>query len=269
VVRNDGDGGANGVTAVFDLPDGLTDVTGVLVSSEDGTIHDATCVVIGRQLACTVGDLKPGESVSYRITGKATGEAGSQQTLTVNNLPTDQGASVEILDPPAPDLRVTKTVDGPKVAAPGDVLTYTLTFTNRGDGTAVVSYIDDLSGLLDDADLGEILAGTGLTVTRDANGRLLITGEVPPGQTVTVVYKATIKPDGQRGDDLVFEAAYPSDTPEADRPTLANPRCPDCTLITVRPAPAVTPPAGQVSTGGQVVKGWWTQLVERIAGLTS
>jgi hypothetical protein len=157
-----------------------------------------------------------------------------------------------------------------------------------GTGPAEVYYIDDVSGILDDATIANIVAGTGLTAVLDpATGRLIITGQVQPGQTITVTYMATVNPDGQRGDNVLFEAVYPGGTPISDQPTqgVSVAQCPACSTllvassdVVIQPEPVEGPSVSgsqsvpvssatavvtRASTGGQVVSGglWWPSLV--------
>ena len=74
------------------------------------------------------------------------------------------------------DLIVSKSVTPPSGTdvKPGQVLTYTLTFTNtHGTAPAPVAYTDTLMGTTDDAAVTttpKLAAGTGLTVTTDGTG---------------------------------------------------------------------------------------------------
>jgi uncharacterized repeat protein (TIGR01451 family) len=72
-VRNNGPDTAKDVTVVFNVPKGYEKYSGVLISS-GGTKAKAKCKI--GSLICTIGELKPGQVVTYRITGKAT-KAGS------------------------------------------------------------------------------------------------------------------------------------------------------------------------------------------------
>jgi uncharacterized repeat protein (TIGR01451 family) len=80
VVRNDGPGPATGVVVTFDIPDGLTDYSGVVVRYPDGTSRPADCVV--GSLTCTIGDLEPGQEVEYRIAGTVAADPGAQLVVT-------------------------------------------------------------------------------------------------------------------------------------------------------------------------------------------
>lgn len=80
VVGNNGPQPATNVIVRFPVPPGLTDPAGVLLSASNGTTPQAGCVI--DDIVCTVGDLDPGQQVTYRITGTAVASAGSIITLT-------------------------------------------------------------------------------------------------------------------------------------------------------------------------------------------
>ncbi|MFD5214162.1 GEVED domain-containing protein [Microbacterium sp. NPDC058345] len=113
-------------------------------------------------------------------------------------------AEVEIL---LPSVTPTKTSDPASGAAlqAGDVVTYTLSWTNDGQAAGPLDSTDDLSGVLDDAEItSDPVADRddiGLELDTDA-GTLRVTGELAVGETVTVTYRATIRPDGDRGDNI-------------------------------------------------------------------
>lgn len=119
----------------------------------------------------------------------------------------------------ASELVATKTAGpvGSEGVKAGDTLKYTLTFSNE-DGTAPVAidYVDDQSELLDDAErVGAVEASNGLTVAEAAE-TLTITGNIQPGETLTVTYEVKVKLDGQRGDDVLtnYLLVTGSDLPE-------------------------------------------------------
>ena len=101
----------------------------------------------------------------------------------------------------------------------GDEITYTLTFTNDGGAPATVDTTDDLSGVLDDADLiAGPTAQSGLTATRNGD-EIEISGTVPAGESRTVTYTVQVLPFGQQGDHVLGNAlACQPGAPEACEP---------------------------------------------------
>ncbi|MEX0427867.1 hypothetical protein AB3X52_09565 [Nocardioides sp. DS6] len=95
VVRNRGPEQATDVVVRFPVPSGLTKVSGLVLRSSDGTSPEAHCTIVmgrtalvgrpaqpARSLVCTVGDLAPGQQVTYRITGTVWGSAGRRIALS-------------------------------------------------------------------------------------------------------------------------------------------------------------------------------------------
>lgn len=221
------------VAAPATFTDDLSDVL-------DDATFDAGSITASRGTATLAGDtldwsgaLAAGQSatVTYTLTYQETG-----------NLVVDNSACIpsgEALDPsdacrtvhtPGSGLRQTKRVNprtGTSVVE-GQVLTYTLTFENVGPADATVDTVDDLSDVVDDADLvaGSITAGPGLVVTPNAAGdALAITGSVPTDETRTVTYRVRVRDFADQGDHVVTNAlaCQPGDPQPCDPTTTSNP----------------------------------------------
>lgn len=195
-----------------------------------------------------VGPLAAGESVTISYTVKYTAK-GDKILINSACVPVDltaQGApSCDFVSIPGADLTQWKSVtasSNPVVA--GTELSYTLFFKNSGQTAAAIDAIDDLTHVLDDADVKiEPTSAQSLTATR-TNERIAITGAVPVGKTYSVSYTAIVRPDGKRGDDIAANFLLQNDpitvpqTPEAPSECKpVNSHLPNCT---VTPIAAVT-----------------------------
>ncbi|MCL2735226.1 MAG: hypothetical protein FWD75_01170 [Propionibacteriaceae bacterium] len=250
-VVNTGPGTATGVTATIAVPAGVSSVTGLLASSSDATPRTTACTVAGATVTCPVGALAPGESVSYDLLGTVAGPAPATRTLTasVTHNETDPvtsnnqaQASLQVVATPSVPLATSKTVSpSDPVVTAGATLVYAVTITNPGSSPAVVDYMDDLTGILDDTTVSGVAATGGLSANLYATGDLIVTGTLAPGASGTVTYTATVKPDGQRGDSLLFNAVVAADTPPAQIPDPVNPPedCQSCTHTSVAGLSAV------------------------------
>ncbi|GAA1324210.1 hypothetical protein GCM10020360_14760 [Nonlabens tegetincola] len=233
--------------------DHVDDLTKVLDDADfvaDSIVAPAGWAVTGPtdNALAIAGPLAAGESaqVSYTVRVKPDGERGDEQLA---NFLFEEGT-----DPPTtcetgnenctthpvgkPALVVTKTSDpgsGTAVVS-GQSLTYTLTFDNsKGGAEAPVAHTDDLSGVLDDAELtaGPTVTPAGVLTGAIQDGRLAISGEVPAGTKATVSYAVKVKADGEREDNTLanFLLAGDDDPP---------PTCePGSELCTTHPAPGL------------------------------
>ncbi|GAA1507389.1 methionine-rich copper-binding protein CopC [Agromyces terreus] len=162
------------------------------------------------------GSLPPGTyTVTYAVT---VGPDGARGDDVLGNFLVETGEEPPTeCDPedlrctqnPVGSVTASKSVDpedGSSVVA-DDVLTYTLTFTSNGPGSADLDYTDLLAGVVDDAvlDAASVEADAGLTVTPAADSLRITGADLAPG-TYEVAYRVTVKPDGARGDDVLGNA---------------------------------------------------------------
>ncbi|GAA4429559.1 hypothetical protein GCM10023169_32050 [Georgenia halophila] len=228
------------------------------------------------------GELAPGEvvTISYDVT--YTGE-GDTELINVAFGPQCGVDDPECTTPPpAPDcdpadengvdpvtgepcgrvsipgalLDVTKDAEPDKgtTVLAGEEVTYTLTFTNSGTATAAVEgWTDDLTGVVDDARVvgGPTVSDPALSVTT-GDGGLGIDGTVPAGESYTVTYTVQVRPDGERGDDMLANFVLPPGV--TDPPAECADEDPLCTYHPVpvmSDSKAVDPVTGTTVQAGQ------------------
>src|SRR5690606_23756950 len=205
-----------------------------------------TATVTGQTLR-VVGRLAPGTevTVSYPVAVKADGERGDNLLATVlaptgADDPDCGDELVSCTEHPVPLLDTWKQVEADTTpVAAGTVLAYTLYFENTGRAPAVIDHVDLLDHVTDDADVtSEPQADEHLAVTRDGD-RIAVTGAVPAGEVRTVTYAVTVRPDGERGDDLAAnyllenDADTPPTAPEEPGCAPESPGRPECTLTPI------------------------------------
>ncbi|MGW9113293.1 DUF7927 domain-containing protein [Microbacterium sp. NPDC055683] len=217
-----------------DLSDVLDDAT---LDEANVTASTGVATVDGDELSWAGAlDANDSATITYTVTYTAAGNTELNNLACVPASEVAAGAEpCDTVSIPGARLDSWKSVaasDDPVVA--GSVLTYTLHFENTGTAAATVSEIDHLVHVLDDADVtSEPVADAGLTAVRSGD-EIAITGEVPAGETLTVTYTLTVKPDGERGDDIAANFLL---APEEEPP--ATPECtddserPDCTTTPI------------------------------------
>ena len=153
-----------------------------------------------------------------------------------------------------PNWSVTKTADPASgtAVAPGDDVTYTLTFTNTGQ-VAISGQIvtDDLSDVLDDAELMADLPA-GLTIT-DQTLRWAVP-EVAVGGSATVSYSVTVQDDAWG--ETLRNHVTPTSPGCVDDPATPDDECGTSTENPVpdwRVAKTSDPASGTAVTPGQTV----------------
>ncbi|SEE17369.1 LPXTG cell wall anchor domain-containing protein [Ruania alba] len=236
-VTNDGPG-AYTADSPATLTDDLEDVLDAATFNNDATATTGE-VSYDEPTLSWQGALEAGASATITYSVTYTGEA-DQNLRNLACVPESETApdeaSCDAVQIPGAGLTAWKQVDSSdEPAVAGSVLTYTLFFANDGEATATVDHIDDLAHVSDDADItSEPTSTDGLLVSRDGN-QIAITGDVPAGQTRTATYQVTVKPDGQRGDDIAANFLLvndPDNPPTPPEEPVCNPtdtEFPDCT----------------------------------------
>jgi hypothetical protein len=207
--------------------------------------------------AHVTGTLQPGQTVvvtyQLKVSDPDTGDGVAANFLLYPKDPPPTKPDCAPTDTQEPDctsnpigsLKVSKTADpasGTEVH-PGDTITYTLHFTNVGQGAVPVDEVDHLAGVLDDADVVSQprASSDALSVSAISDKRFEVTGSLAAGQTVTVTYQVKTKPYDQQGDhDLGNFLDPPGVTPPSDCVT-GDPMCTDH---------RVPPPASSAADGG-------------------
>lgn len=205
----------------------VDDLTGVL---DDATFNDDADVTRG-QLSYTApalnwsGPLTVGQSatITYSVTVTNDGDHALSNTAQAVCTPPEICDPVNVITllPHVVPSKSSDPATGTAVNA-GQVLTYTLSFTNDGQAAGPVDSTDNLAGVLDDAAVTSEPVSSVPAVTAVRTGdQIRTTGQIQPGQTVTVTYQVTINPDGERGNNVARNVLTP-DVP----PCLVAADCP-------------------------------------------
>lgn len=203
-------------TASDDLSDVIDDAT----FNDDASATAGSVDYVEPTLTWS-GPLSAGESVNITYTVTVTND-GNHELVNIACVPAPgEDDNCEIVEIPLPRVSASKTSDpepGADVTA-GDVITYALSWTNDGQAPGVVDATDDLSEVLDDADITSepVADSDAVTVTRTEDA-LRVVGPIEPGQTVTVTYEVTVGADGERGDNQLENVLVPDEDCADDCP---------------------------------------------------
>jgi len=135
---------------------------------------------------------------------------GNHDLLDTYLLFGDPALRVNALDT---DLQVTKTVEPAGEVRPGDLLTYTLTFTNAGPATAFhVILTDTIPDLLSDP---VVVYASPNVITHTAGITFAWTiVDLLPGDGGVIQVRATVDPAAQTGDTIVNQAQITTTIPD-------------------------------------------------------
>lgn len=219
------------------------------------------------QCAFTVASLAAGASESRECTagpaalGTTVNEAFVNVTPPVGEALTGSDpAGIVVPLPPS----VTKTAD-PATGTPalaGDRITYTVTISEPEDSPAPFlspSFVDDLSGVLDDAVIDEdsitvtssAADGEPGTAVLDGNALRWSADRIFPGETITITYAVTVKDYDEVGDHRLRNVVTPGTDIECDVCSTDHP-VPGI-RFTKSAAPATVTPGGTVTYTVDVV----------------
>lgn len=200
-------------SAVDDLSGVLDDAT----YQNDATASSGSVSYASPTLTWT-GALAVGSTATFTYTVKVT-SAGNHELRNTASIPPglcpaggpECSDTIITLLPHVVAAKSSDPASGTAAAA-GDVITYTLTYTNDGLAPGVVDSTDDLTDVLDDATItaGAIISSPNVSIAVTGN-TMRVTGPIGVGETVTVTYGVTVKPDGQRRNDLVGNVLIPDD----------------------------------------------------------
>ncbi|MDT4902582.1 MAG: hypothetical protein QOH52_598, partial [Pseudonocardiales bacterium] len=256
VVTNDGGTdytAQNPASITDDISDVLDDAT---YNGDAAATVPGTPAVVGSQLSWS-GALAANQSVTvtYSVTYTGNGNTVMVNTACVPKQGTDPNC--DTVSVPAALITPSKSVnpaDGSTVVA-GQVLTYTLTFANSGQGAGDINYTDDLSKVLDDATItnGPTASNPALTIGAVTNGSFQITGIVPATTTYTVTVQVTVKPDGQRGDNRLDNFLVPTGTTPPAECAADDSMCTHNPVPEIVPTKSVDPASGSTVQTGDVL----------------
>jgi uncharacterized repeat protein (TIGR01451 family) len=247
------------VTVDDDLSGVLDDATfGTGPDSDTGTV---TAAGPDGHLIRIRGDLTGGATatVTYTVTVNGPDRRGDNRAdnflVAPGRTPPEECAedNPACTTTPLSNVTVTKsaTPASGTTVAPGDHVTYTLSFRNSGHGPVEVDYTDHLADVLDNADLtGAAAASPGLHVTGPDRGLLRVTGTVAPGRTGTVTYAVTVRSGGKLTNHLTVTDVTPPDT--------CRPGDPLCTDNPIGPPPPLADTG--TSALGLVATALWALL---------
>ncbi|HYG84453.1 MAG TPA: hypothetical protein VD907_06280 [Verrucomicrobiae bacterium] len=277
-ITNTGGAAATGVAVADNLVGVLDDATyNNDASASTGTItYDA-----GSKRVIWNGDLaasgSPGDSVTVSYSVDVNGADNLGDAMLNNALITSDCPNPAIFNPATPGyeancvtstpvaawtaVKTTAAANGIKL---GETANYTITVTNTGavnlTGASAPALDDDLTDVIDDADFDSANAQATIGTVSYASLTLHWTGNLNAGQTATITYGATVKPQGSLGNASLANAigAGPMNCPVT--PT-ANPSDPSfnasCATLTsidttdpgTGPGGPTTPPNGSSSGG--------------------
>lgn len=174
-----------------------------------------TCTNETNTFNCQIGTMGPGSTETVRLTVRVLSEGTVVNVGDVTGWPdsdfNNNHVEGTVTPGEAADLQVTKAAN-PTAVAPGEVVRYTLTVTNRGPGTASGVVLSDPlpSGLTEVA-----VTPTGQCSVSGGSEVSCSLASLAPGDDFTATVTARVDP-GFTGSELRNTATVTSTTPDAD-----------------------------------------------------
>ncbi|MBW1638654.1 DUF11 domain-containing protein [Microbacterium resistens] len=191
-----GEGAFTGASLTDDLSDVLDDATwnGDLTASAGTAGFDPATATLAWS-----GDLAVGQvvTITYSVTVTAAGDTHLHNVVTSDGCASQDTCETEHFTATYTTVKTSDPAPGTDVKI-GDVITYTVTVTQSGEGRVVGQFFtDDLANVLDDAVYNDDLAADNGTATYDpATGVISWTGDLGPGDVATVTYSVTVTAAG-------------------------------------------------------------------------
>ncbi|MFC4334324.1 DUF7927 domain-containing protein [Salininema proteolyticum] len=193
-ITNNGTGDATDATVSDDLTGILDDAT----YNDDASATSGTVSYTEPTLTWT-GDLAAGETATITYTATVANTGGDNLLANTVTGPDGSNCPPDSTDPdcatetPVARLALAKTAT-PTNPAIGDTVTYTVTVTNTGRAPYPdASFTDDLTPVLDDATWANDITQTTGESRFDATDRSFTwTGDIEPGEMVTITYAVTV-----------------------------------------------------------------------------
>jgi uncharacterized repeat protein (TIGR01451 family) len=134
-------------------------------------------------------------TITYSVTVTAEGDTQLRNVVTSDGCSAEESCSTEHFTATYTTVKTADPASGSAVQI-GDVITYTVTVTQSGEGRVVAQFFnDDLTEVLDDATFNDdIVASAGQVAYQD--GVISWTGDLGPGDVATVTYSVTVTADG-------------------------------------------------------------------------
>ncbi|WP_067245462.1 DUF7927 domain-containing protein [Microbacterium resistens] len=191
-----GGGAFTGASLTDDLSDVLDDATwnGDLTASAGTAGFDPATATLTWS-----GDLAVGQvvTITYSVTVTAAGDTHLHNVVASDGCASQDTCETEHFTATYTTVKTSDPAPGTDVKI-GDVITYTVTVTQSGEGRVVGQFFtDDLANVLDDAVYNDDLAADNGTATYDpATGVISWTGDLGPGDVATVTYSVTVTAAG-------------------------------------------------------------------------
>ncbi|WP_309128921.1 hypothetical protein [Microbacterium sp.] len=189
-----GEAGYDGASLVDDLSGLLDDATwNDDVTASAGTIgFEAATAELSWSGDLAVDDVV---TITYSVTVTGEGDTHLRNVVTSDGCSSEDACSTDHYTATYTTVKTADPASGSEVQI-GDVITYTVTVTQSGEGRVVGQFFnDDLANVLDDATFNDDIEASAGEFTYE-NGVIAWTGDLGPGDVATVTYSVTVTADG-------------------------------------------------------------------------